>query len=168
MYESKPPFIRQYKFTIAFENESCPGYTTEKIIHALAAGSVPIYWGNPDVARLFNPSAFINCHDFSSFEEVVEKILSIDDNDNDYKHYLSASPFAGDNNVINRESERAIARFQEIFSRPVTPPVAHSVRNRSSGRVPRSCFRRLARWLRRKRKSMHYVLALLLRRKRPW
>ena len=35
----------QYKFTIAFENESADGYLTEKIRMALMAGSIPIYWG---------------------------------------------------------------------------------------------------------------------------
>ena len=43
-------FQQQYKFSIAYENSSTPGYTTEKIIQALAAGtSEPIYWGNPEI-----------------------------------------------------------------------------------------------------------------------
>lgn len=41
--------MRRYKFTIAFENQSYPGYVTEKIADALMAGTVPIYWG----ARMF-------------------------------------------------------------------------------------------------------------------
>ena len=166
-WEQKLPFIRQYKFTIAFENESRPGYTTEKIIHALAAGSVPIYWGNPHIARIFNPAAFINCHDFSSFKEVVEKIIALDSDDNEYKQYLSASPFAEDKHIVKAESEKAAARFRDIFSHPVMPPISQSVYNRSLGLVPRSFFRRLARHLRRRLKSLQYVFALLLRGKLP-
>ena len=159
-YEHKLSFIRQYKFTIAFENVSHPGYTTEKIIHALAAGSVPIYWGDPHIARTFNPAAFINCHDFSSFEEVVRKVIAIDCDDDEYKTYLSASPFAEDNNVIQHESEQAAVRFQEIFSRPLASPVAQSAWNRSAGRIPLSFFRRLARYIRRRRKNFQYTFAL--------
>lgn len=42
--------LRPYKFTIAFENQSHGHYWTEKIIHPLLAGSVPIYWGSPHIA----------------------------------------------------------------------------------------------------------------------
>ena len=35
--------------TIAFENSSFPGYTTEKIFEPMLEGSIPIYWGNPRV-----------------------------------------------------------------------------------------------------------------------
>ncbi|MBC6419575.1 MAG: glycosyltransferase [Prochloron sp. SP5CPC1] len=44
--DAKVEFLRPYKFTIAFENSSYPGYTTEKIIHPMMARSIPIYWGN--------------------------------------------------------------------------------------------------------------------------
>ena len=48
-YETKRAFIKDYKFTIAFENQSYPGYTTEKILDAFRARTVPIYWGNPRI-----------------------------------------------------------------------------------------------------------------------
>lgn len=43
--DDKLAYQKQFKFSIAFENSSTNGYTTEKIIHAKAAGTVPIYWG---------------------------------------------------------------------------------------------------------------------------
>ncbi len=51
----KMKLLRSSKFTIAFENSSYPGYTTEKLVQAMLANSLPIYWGNPCVARDFNP-----------------------------------------------------------------------------------------------------------------
>ena len=33
------------KYNICPENSKFPGYHTEKIFHALEAGTVPIYWG---------------------------------------------------------------------------------------------------------------------------
>jgi hypothetical protein len=34
-----------YTFTLTFENTDYPGYVTEKLFHALSAGSIPLYWG---------------------------------------------------------------------------------------------------------------------------
>jgi len=74
----KLAFQSQYKFSIAFENASSIGYTTEKILQAFSAGTVPIYYGNPEIAKDFNPKSFVNCHDFSSFGEVVERVKELD------------------------------------------------------------------------------------------
>ena len=62
--ENKLNWMRNYKFSITFENSSYPGYTTEKLMHALITDTIPIYWGNPLAGLDFNPKAFINCHDF--------------------------------------------------------------------------------------------------------
>lgn len=82
--KDKVEFQKGYKFTMSFENTGSRGYTTEKIIEAFASGTVPIYWGNPDIAKEFNPEAFINCHDFDSFEAVVEEVKRIDNDDEAY------------------------------------------------------------------------------------
>ncbi len=71
---------RGYKFSIAMENAVYRGYTTEKIVSSLQAHSVPIYWGDPTVTELINPKAFINCNDYSSFDEVIERVKEIDSN----------------------------------------------------------------------------------------
>ena len=56
--EDKLEFIKDYKFVISFENSAHPGYTTEKIVDPLAMNCIPIYWGNPYVARDFNNKRF--------------------------------------------------------------------------------------------------------------
>jgi hypothetical protein len=84
-------FMRRYKFTIAFENSSQSGYTTEKLIAAYMADTVPIYWGNPDVTRYFDSRSFINCHNFHDFDSVVERVEEIDADDELYVRYLSAN-----------------------------------------------------------------------------
>jgi hypothetical protein len=60
----KRKFQSQYKFTIAFENNSAMGYNTEKLTDPILAGSIPIYLGNPQIARHFNTHSFINAHDY--------------------------------------------------------------------------------------------------------
>jgi hypothetical protein len=63
-WQAKVEFLRAYKFVIAFENGSSPGYNTEKLTHAIEADSVPIYWGDPEIGRSFNVARFINAHDY--------------------------------------------------------------------------------------------------------
>ncbi|WP_269932729.1 glycosyltransferase family 10 domain-containing protein [Aminobacter sp. HY435] len=60
--KAKIDFLKERRFTIAFENSSAPGYTTEKIVDAMQAGSVPIYWGDPRVAEQFDERCYINWH----------------------------------------------------------------------------------------------------------
>lgn len=86
--ENKLVFQQQYKFSIAFENSSTNGYTTEKIIQAFAAGTIPIYWGDPKVGQEFNEKSFINCHNYNSFEEVVQEVERIDKDEKLFRQYI--------------------------------------------------------------------------------
>ena len=74
----KLEFLKGFRFSIAFENCSHPGYATEKIVQAFGAGNIPIYWGDPQIAETFNPESFVNCHDYGSWDEVVEAVRAID------------------------------------------------------------------------------------------
>ncbi len=76
----KIAFAKDYRFTLCFENSSAKGYTTEKIVEAFASATIPIYWGNPQIAEEFNPKAFINCHDYSSFDDVLDRVREIEEN----------------------------------------------------------------------------------------
>jgi len=63
-WSAKVEFLRRYKFVIAFENGSRPGYNTEKLTHAIEADCLPIYWGDPEIGRSFNVRRLINAHDY--------------------------------------------------------------------------------------------------------
>ena len=91
--DNKIKFLHHYKFNIAFENESAPGYTTEKILDPLLAGAIPIYWGNPDVTCDFSPNSFINAMDFSSMEDLIETIVTIDNDDELFRSYQHEACF---------------------------------------------------------------------------
>lgn len=86
-------FARNYKFMIAVENRKVKGYCSEKLYNALRARTVPIYWGNPEVEKLFNPESFINVDNFDDDEELIEYIEYLDNNDEAYKKILNADPF---------------------------------------------------------------------------
>ena len=85
---NKAEFVAHYKFVIAFENTMSPGYTTEKLVEAMLAGAVPIYWGNPDIGTEFNTRSFINAADFSSLEALADHVLRVDSNESLYLNYL--------------------------------------------------------------------------------
>lgn len=77
-------FQSKFKFSIACENSFYRGYTTEKIINALNAKTIPIYWGNPDVCKIINPKAIINCHDYPNMDSVIKEIQYLDNDDEAY------------------------------------------------------------------------------------
>ena len=85
----KLAFQSKHKFVIAFENSSSPGYLTEKFADAAASDAVPIYWGDPEIGNFFNPKAFINCHEYSSLNDVVDKVKQIDQDDTLLRKMLS-------------------------------------------------------------------------------
>lgn len=106
--KEKREYIRKYKFTIAFENSSYPGYTSEKILDPLLCGSIPLYWGNKEVDKDFNPKSFINYHDFENDDDFINKIIEIDNDDALYLEMISQPPFVNNeiNEFVNPENVR--------------------------------------------------------------
>lgn len=80
-YASSIRMKKPYKFSIAFENAWYPGYTSEKIVTSMLAGTIPIYWGNPDISREFNSASFINCHDFPTLDAAAAYVQKVDEDD---------------------------------------------------------------------------------------
>lgn len=118
---NKLEFIRKYKFSIAFENESHPGYTTEKIYEPMLVNSIPVYWGNPRVAEEFNSKSFLNLHEFPSEDALIEKIIELDNDDDKYKEML-AQPFFHDNKInkyVDYDNVKNI--FRTIFEADIKP-----------------------------------------------
>ncbi len=70
-----------YKFTIAAENARYNGYTSEKLLTALQANTVPIYWGNPLIFQDYNEKAFINANEYECLEDLIQRIKQIDESD---------------------------------------------------------------------------------------
>lgn len=60
-YTEKIRLLRDYRFNICPENTNAPGYVTEKIWHAHAAGCIPVYWGsgNQPEPEILNPEAIL-------------------------------------------------------------------------------------------------------------
>jgi alpha(1,3/1,4) fucosyltransferase len=113
---AKHDFIKGYKFNLCFENKSLPGYTTEKLVEAMHARCIPIYWGDPLVAKDFNPRSILSLNDYASMEEFLEKIIEIDQDDAKYRQML-AEPYFNDNRINEfYGEERILEFFERIFS----------------------------------------------------
>ncbi len=121
-------FQSRHKFVIAFENSSSRGYLTEKFAEAAAANAIPIYWGDPDIGKLFNPRAFINCHDFSSLEEAVAEVKRIDQDKELYRQMMSEPWFADGIEPECLRNETFAAFLRAIFDQA---PEAAVRRNQS-------------------------------------
>ena len=77
-----------YKFAMAFESASYPGYVTEKICDIYKSNCIPIYWGHPDIIKDFNPKTFINANDFTNFDELIDYIIKVDNDDELYASFF--------------------------------------------------------------------------------
>lgn len=73
---NKIAVMRNYKYALVFENIRMPGYCTEKIIHALVAGCIPIYYGDPEIHRRIPADLFI---DYSAFAGVADLLSYLED-----------------------------------------------------------------------------------------
>lgn len=111
---NKKEFIKDYKFVISFENSSYPGYTTEKLIEPMLVNSIPIYWGNPRVGEDFNTKSFININDFKSFDDAIQYIIELDNNDEKYLE-LAAQPWFNENKIAKEYSEESVLDFFDFI-----------------------------------------------------
>ena len=112
-------FLSNYKFSIAFEECSYPGYTSEVLMRALAAQTIPIYWGNPFIGREFNTQAFVNCHDYHTWDEVVEAVRRIDGDDALYLKMMRTPALTGPERSLERMEENLLEFLSSIFDRPL-------------------------------------------------
>ena len=106
----KIQFLSKYKFTIAGECASVPGYVTEKIVHAFSAGSIPIYWGSPEVTRDFNNKAFIFISDWKDVGEALDKIKEIDSSEKLYRE-TRRQPIFPNNEVPSQILPKNVLKF---------------------------------------------------------
>jgi hypothetical protein len=115
---NKLEFQTKHKFAIAFENNSHPGYLTEKFAEAAQAGSIPIYWGDPEIGSYFNSKAFINCHDYPTLDEAVSRVIEIDQDEALYRQML-VEPWFPNNTEPKILSGDSIKSFlKNIFDQP--------------------------------------------------
>ena len=121
IYPDKTAFLNQYKFTIAYENDrgkrakESIGYTTEKIVEPMLVNSIPIYRGNSRIGEEFNSKSFINWHDYNNDNDMIDRIIKVDNNDNLYNDMLK-EPWLHNNKLSQYlDIKVIIEQFRRIF-----------------------------------------------------
>ena len=102
-------------------------------MHAFAAGTIPIYWGATDVCKDFNPKSFINVHDYKSLDEVCQRVIEIDTDENEYLAMCKEPIYTDDSLCKNYyDNTDFVWNFiAKIFERG--PEAARRIYNRSTG-----------------------------------
>jgi len=126
--QNKIDFETKHRFSIAFENTSYPGYLTEKVFDSLAAGCIPIYFGDKNINNdIFNDS-IINCHEFNNFDEVIQEVISIDNSPELFQSKIASKIFKEDvfayedkllfflNNIFDQDPKQAYRRPSGYYS----------------------------------------------------
>jgi hypothetical protein len=117
LVQNKIDFIKDYKFTIAFENSALSGYTTEKIVEPMTVNSLPIYWGNPDIHLDFNADSFVHVKKSDDIDVAIEEIIRLDKDDEAYIQKLSQPWYTGEN--YSKWELKLLSFFQHIFDQPI-------------------------------------------------
>ena len=118
----KRAFLASCKFTIAFENESHPGYSTEKIVDPMLVGSIPIYWGDPLVGREFDTTSFLSAHDTPGprmLDDLVDRVVAVDRDDTLWRSLLARPWYRGNRVPACADLDAILDRFTTIFETPI-------------------------------------------------
>ncbi len=67
---SKAKALSEYTFTLCFENVVLNGWITEKLFDCLVVGTIPIFWGAPDVLDFVPAGCFIDMRQFGGYEDL--------------------------------------------------------------------------------------------------
>ena len=114
--QNKKEFLMGYKFSIAMENSEADGYASEKILDALWAGTIPIYYGDYMIDEYINPKTYILIRGGYEIEEKIEYIKKIDNDDNLYRSILKEKVFIDDffvDNIINERKKFLLHIFEQ-------------------------------------------------------
>lgn len=118
MSQNKIDDLKNYRFVYCLEN-SCqdnPGYITEKIFDAFAAGTIPIYWGAPNVDQYIPKGCYIDYTLFSSLDELDQFLINF--TEERYLEYLA--------NIQDFLSSSAASPFRnEAFSQLMLSEILH-------------------------------------------
>jgi len=55
--------LADYRFSVVIENDRAHNYFTEKLLDCFALGTVPIYWGCPNISTFFDGAGVISVRD---------------------------------------------------------------------------------------------------------
>lgn len=88
--KSKDEGLADFQYSIVIENTYNPMYFTEKILDCFATGTIPIYWGCPNIGDFFNDKGIISFEKVEDLEEIFKKL-------EDPEYYNKLLPYVKEN-----------------------------------------------------------------------
>ena len=93
--ENKIAALKDYRFSLIIENEKMENWFTEKIIDCLVTGTIPIYWGCPNIGDYFDTNGFIMFNDIDDFKSKIHQFNK--------DTYVSMLPFIKNNFTLAKK-----------------------------------------------------------------
>lgn len=109
--DSKHAVLAQYKFNLCFENCAFPGYVTEKIFDCLLAGTIPVYFGAPDISDFVPSDCYIDYRDYGNFKDLQYALENMPEEE--ATNYLTAASRFVNSNNFNRYTTQS---FSELIN----------------------------------------------------
>jgi hypothetical protein len=130
---SKAAVLGRYRFALCFENCVLRGWITEKIFDCFFAGTIPIYWGAPEIAEIIPAECFIDMRRYADYADLRRYLTSLSDQDvadyrgraRDFLRSASYHPFSR-------------TAFTEHFVRLVAEDAPSDVADAAASAPPRS------------------------------
>lgn len=66
--------LKDYRFSFAFENNNYPTMFCEKLTDCFATGTIPIFWGAPDIGDYFDMDGVIMYNDDIDLDSLTEEL----------------------------------------------------------------------------------------------
>lgn len=85
--DNKFQIVKRYLFHLAFENSNELDHVTEKLWDSLRAGTLPIYFGAPNIEKLVPPKSLINVHNFRTWDDLGQHLQVLIRNKTKYMEY---------------------------------------------------------------------------------
>ena len=74
-FENKQEGLLPYTYSVVIENVQEPDYFTEKLLDCLLCGTIPIYWGAPNIATYFNVHGMVICNNLAELKDSIQILL---------------------------------------------------------------------------------------------
>lgn len=76
--KDKEEALIEYAFSVVIENSKAENYFTEKLLDCFAVGTIPIYWGCPNIGDFFDTNGIIVVN---SLEEIKQAVANLNENE---------------------------------------------------------------------------------------
>lgn len=112
---SKLELQKKCKFSLCIQWVDFPWFINEKIVHSFQANEIPIFYGTETVKQIFNPKRFLFIKDFKTDDDLLKKIIELDNDDDKFSEILSESIY-NEHDYDKKVLDNAITFLDNILS----------------------------------------------------